>query len=233
MKKYSAFGILAASALCLTVSACTSTGSPAAGGTGSTTAPATAAATSGGSGGSGDGSGGTGGSGTSGSTGGSGGSSGGATATAAAGPAPCTGSQITVGAGQGDGAAGHLAVVLSFTNYTDHACTLHGYPGVAGLDSNDNQVAQARRTLRGMMGGAAPSATAPATVLVAAHSAVSARVEATDVPAGGATSCPTYAGLLVTPPGTRASTRIVSVQLPGCSGLEVHPVVPGNTGNQQ
>ncbi|MEZ0068167.1 hypothetical protein ABIA32_004191 [Streptacidiphilus sp. MAP12-20] len=227
MTRHTAFGLLAASALCLALSSCTSSGGSGTSGTPSgpgtpaaSTTSGTAATPSG--------------SGTSGSTG-STGSSGGATptVTTAAGPPPCTGSQITVGVGQSEGAAGHLVVVLSFTNYTDHACTLYGYPGVAGLDSSDNQIAQARRTLRGMMGGAAPGATEPATVVVAAHSAVSARVEATDVPQGGATSCPTYAGLLVTPPGTRASTRIVSVQLPGCSGLEVHPIVPGTTGNVQ
>ena len=152
---------------------------------------------------------------------------------APAGPAACTGHQITVGHGRGDGAAGHLAVVLTFTNWTGTPCTLHGYPGVAGLDAADRQVVQARRTLRGMMGGAAPGATHAPTILVPAHGVVSARVEAGDVPQGGATACPTYAGLLVTPPGTRTSTRLVAdVQLPGCAGLEVHPVVPGTTGDQ-
>ncbi|MFD0327653.1 DUF4232 domain-containing protein [Streptacidiphilus monticola] len=190
-------------AACLALSACSgSSGSPIATGTapaatpsvgvGSSAAPSDSAPADGGSGGS------TGATSATGATGGSGGATG--ATTAAAGPAACTGSQITVGHGGGEGAAGHLAVVLTFTNWTDHPCTLHGYPGVAGLDSADRQVVQARRTLRGMMGGAAPGATHAPTVLVPAHGVVSARVEASDVPQGGATACPTYAGLLVTPP---------------------------------
>jgi hypothetical protein len=223
MKRYSAAGILAASALCLTLTACN-------GSDGSASAPSTgaSAAASGSTGAS------------SGATGSTDPSSGGSTAggstgsgsPAAVGPASCTGSQITVGVGPNEGAAGHIAVALMFTNYTGTPCTLYGYPGVAALDSGDHQIAQAKRTLRGMMGGAAPGATAPATVVVPAHGHVSARLEWSDVPQGGLTQCPTYAGILVTPPGTRTSTRIVSFQPIACT-LEIHPVVPGDNGNQQ
>jgi len=57
-------------------------------------------------------------------------------------------------------------------------------------------------------------------------------VEGTDNPAGSATSCPKLAGLLVTPPNTRSSTRLNGA--PGdCSGLAVHPVVPGTSGAER
>ncbi|MEY9878201.1 hypothetical protein ABH931_007728 [Streptacidiphilus sp. MAP12-33] len=241
MKRNSAYGLLAAAALCLTLSACTSAGSggsansPSPGGaTGSTsTAGSTGGATTGGgSTGSSTGGGSTGGS-TGSTTGGSTtGSSTTGGSTAAAGPAACTGSQITVGVGPNDGAAGHIAVGLLFTNVTGAPCTLYGYPGVAMLDSADHQVAQATRTLRGMMGGAAPGATSPASVVVPAHGHVSARLEWSDVPQGGLSQCPTYAGVLVTPPGTKTSTRIISFQPVACT-VQIHPVVPGDNGNQQ
>jgi hypothetical protein len=100
------------------------------------------------------------------------------------------------------------------------------------LDSSDHQVLQATRTLRGMMGGEAPGATSPATVVVPAHGHVAARLEWSDVPQGGLSQCPTYAGVLVTPPGTRTSTRIVSFQPIACT-VQIHPVVPGDNGDLQ
>lgn len=233
MKRYSASGLLAATALCLTLSACTGTG----GATGTTSSSGGSASSSSSTAGSTGATGSTGSTGTSGSTGStgsgaSGGSGGSGGSTVAAGPAPCTGSQITVGVGPNDGAAGHVAVAFLFTNYTDTPCTLYGYPGVAMLDSSDHQVLQATRTLRGMMGGEAPGTTSPATVVVPAHGHVAARLEWSDVPQGGVSQCPTYAGVLVTPPGTRTSTRIVSFQPIACT-VQIHPVVPGTNGDLQ
>jgi hypothetical protein len=248
MKSYSAFGILAATALCLTLSACGGgSGSPA--GAPSTAASSGASASSGGTGTGGTTAGSTSGGATGSTTGGTGsatgttggtaggsvtggGSTGGSSGSTGSGLAACTGSQVTVGVGAAEGAAGHQEVALSFTNVSGTPCTLHGYPGVAALDSGDHQVAQATRSLRGMMGGAVPGATAPATITVPAHGRVSARLEWSDVPQGGLSQCPTYAGVLVTPPGTTTSTRIVSVQPVACT-LQIHPVVPGSTGDQE
>ncbi|RAG84833.1 hypothetical protein DN069_14950 [Streptacidiphilus pinicola] len=239
MKRISVIGILAASALCLTVSACGGSGSPVAGAPASGSSTASAPAASGGSTGTtgSTGTGGTTGSTTGGSTGGSTtggtGGTGGSTGSTGggAGAAACTGSQITVGDGGGDAATGHETVVLYFTNVSGTACTLHGYPGVAGLDSAGHQAVQATRTLNGFTGGLAQGATTMPTVTVPAHGRASARLEWTDVPEGNATSCPTYHGVLVTPPGTRTSTRIASLEPNACT-FQIHPVVPGSTGNQ-
>ena len=84
------------------------------------------------------------------------------------------------------------------------------------------QIAQAVRTLNGYMGGAGQSA--PHVTLEPGVTA-SAVVEGTDVPVGSETSCPTYSSLLVTPPDATQSVRF-RISLPGCSGLQVHPVVP-------
>lgn len=120
---------------------------------------------------------------------------------------------------------GHSGAALVFTNTSGQACSLRGYPGVAGLNDAGKQVTQAERTLTGYLG----SGYHVRTVRVPAGGRASALVEATSVPSGDATSCPTYAALLVTPPNTTKSVR-VAVSLPGCGGLKVHPVVRGKTG---
>lgn len=115
--------------------------------------------------------------------------------------------------------------MLVFRNTSEHACTLYGYPGVAGLNKAGEQVAQAKRTTSGYLGGDYTVQT----VKVRPGKRASALVEATSVPSGDATSCPTYAALLVTPANTTKSVK-VDVSLPGCGGLEVHPTVKGASG---
>jgi hypothetical protein len=124
-----------------------------------------------------------------------------------------------------------------FTNQSQSACTLSGYPGVAGLDAQGNQAVQAVRTLAGYLGGLKPGDTTPPLVSLAPGQTASATVEGTDNPIGSATSCPYYPILLVTPPNLTDSVRVtvsdlgrVTSGLPGCSPIEVHPVVPGNSG---
>lgn len=55
-------------------------------------------------------------------------------------------------------------------------------------------------------------------------------MEGTNVPPGNATSCTEYKGLLVTPPDETHSVRL-DVTANGCDGLQIHPVVPGDTGD--
>ncbi|MFC1420506.1 DUF4232 domain-containing protein [Streptacidiphilus cavernicola] len=138
-----------------------------------------------------------------------------------AGAAACTGSQIAVSAGQSNGAAGHIGARVIFKNTSSAACTLYGFPGVAGLDAAGKQQVQAKRTTNGYLGSASAS-----TVLVAPGATASALVGGVDVPSGNLTSCPSYPALLVTPPGTKTSTK-VALQMPGCPTLVVYPVVAG------
>jgi hypothetical protein len=124
---------------------------------------------------------------------------------------------------------GHIGVVLVFKNTSAQTCKLMGYPGVAGLDAAGKQVMQATRTLNGYL-RVVPRGHAPPVVTLTTGQSASAFVEGTDVPTGNRTSCPTYPKLLVTPPNTTQSV-VISASMPGCSPVQVHPVVPGTTGS--
>jgi hypothetical protein len=117
-------------------------------------------------------------------------------------------------------------VPIVFENISNTSCSLYGYPGVAALDAAGDQVAQAQRIPDGYLGGVAG---AIPVVVVDPGQMASAMVEGSDNPVNGATTCVTYAALLATPPNTSTSTRL-DVSFPGCSGVEVHPVVPGTSG---
>jgi hypothetical protein len=52
-------------------------------------------------------------------------------------PVPCTHAQLRFHLGRGDGAAGHVFWPLVFTNVSDRACTLRGYPGVSSVAGDD------------------------------------------------------------------------------------------------
>jgi Protein of unknown function (DUF4232) len=143
---------------------------------------------------------------------------------------PCRDGQISVSDAGGGAGVGHEDQVILFTNSSQSPCTLSGYPGVAGLDAQDTQVVQAERTLSGYLGGLENGAATPPIVSLLPGKAASATVEGTDVPVGSATSCPSYPALLVTPPNLTLSVR-VTPGLPGCSPLQIHPVVPGSSGS--
>ena len=139
----------------------------------------------------------------------------------------CAFSQLGVTA-TGNSGMGHIGIVLVFKNTGPRTCRLMGYPGVAGLDAAGNQVVQAVRTLNGYIRVLPAGQGAPVVTLATGQSA--AFVEGTDVPTGTATSCPSYPKLLVTPPNTTQSVTI-AMGMPGCSPVQVHPVVPGTTGS--
>lgn len=139
----------------------------------------------------------------------------------------CSTAQIAVTATNppGGAAAGHDGVVLLFTNHSSSACTLTGYPGVGGLNSGGQQIAQATRTLDGYLAGCA--CRTPAVLTLRPGAVGSATVEAVDALNGG--PCTAFAGLLVTPPNTPRSTRIALA--PYSCQFDVHPVVAGATGS--
>jgi hypothetical protein len=130
-----------------------------------------------------------------------------------------------VAVGRSSVAAGHVGLALVFTNVSGSPCGLFGYPGVAGLDARGRQVVQGTRTTTGYLGG--PYAVAK--VVVPPGGTASALLEGTDVPTGAAGSCATYSALLVTPPAQTHSSALRNT-FPGCSGIQVHPVVSGADG---
>jgi Protein of unknown function (DUF4232) len=148
------------------------------------------------------------------------------TSSPAAGAVPaCANADLTVSVGASGAGLGHVGSTIVFTNGSDHQCTLYGYPGVAGMDSTGREVTHALQTLSGYMGGSSTKAT----VLLAPGGRASALVEGTDVPTGTATTCPVYPRLLVTAPNQTGS-HVLAASMPGCSLLQVHPVVAGATG---
>jgi hypothetical protein len=154
---------------------------------------------------------------------------------AAPGTPPCGLAQVLISDTGGGAGLGHEDQVLVFTNDSHSVCTLTGYPGVAGLNAYGEQIIQATRSLNGYLGGLLPGATTPPVVSLAPGQTASAIVEGTDNPIGPQ-PCPYYPSLLVTPPnltdGLRVEVSDLSTQgFPGCSGLDVHPVVAGSSGS--
>jgi Protein of unknown function (DUF4232) len=151
----------------------------------------------------------------------------------------CRNGQVTVSVGRSTAGLGHEGQVLLFTNRSSSPCSLSGYPGAAGLNAQGQQVVQASRTVNGYLGGLVDGVIAPPVVMLAPGAEGSAMVEGTDNPVGTETSCPTYPALLVTPPDLTMSTTVrvsdigspPTTGLPGCSRIQVHPVVPGTTGS--
>jgi hypothetical protein len=108
----------------------------------------------------------------------------------------------------------HADQVVTFTNTGTQPCDIQGYPGVAALDAAGTQVRQAARTA----GPVRPVALAPGAT---ASALVSANTAACPHPAG-------IAGLLVTAPDQRASTRLGPAGAFCPVSLSVGPVAPGD-----
>ena len=136
----------------------------------------------------------------------------------------CANGDLTMAVGRSRAAAGHVGVALIFRNVSRAACSLFGYPGVAGLDSQGRQAVQATRTTNGYLGGTYVTRT----VVVPPGASASALVEGTDVPSGSQ-SCVTYSALQVIAPGQTRS-QVLRVSVPGCPSIQVHPVVRGADG---
>lgn len=132
---------------------------------------------------------------------------------------PCLAVNLSVSAGMGSGAAGHIVTPLRFRNTGSVSCTLFGYPGAAGIDSTGAQAAQATRT----------PTPAPALVTLAPGATAVSQMTTTDIPSGNATSCPTWTGVLVTPPNTKESTHL-TLSLSGCPGFSVTAVTADASG---
>lgn len=138
----------------------------------------------------------------------------------------CTGTDIQVDESSGGGAAGHLSVVVDFTDVGGHACVLRGYPGASMLAQDGHSLLDAKRTLYGPAGGATGLSSPPRVVLQSGGVA-SAVIEWSDVP-DGSQSCLSPVDLGVTPPNTKQTTTFpMSGQAQVCSEFEVHPVVSG------
>jgi hypothetical protein len=145
-------------------------------------------------------------------------------------PPNCTTAQLHVSAGKVGAATGHSGFPLLFTNTSSRECQLSGYPGVAGLDGDGRQVTQAQREPSGFIGGLPSYSGGPLPAIgLSSGDTASALVEGDDVPPTDVAPCSPFTAVLVTPPNAVQSVRL-DVGVPGCSDLQIHPVVLGTTG---
>ena len=133
-------------------------------------------------------------------------------------------SSLTITAGQLGLGAGHSGFALNYRNSGPLPCTLSGYPTVTATESGTSRKITGTDSPSGYLGGT--DLKVP-TLLLRPGDAVSSLVEGTNNPVRNATSCHDLTNLSVTVNG-----RTTSVQptLTNCSGLEVHPYLPGTTG---
>ncbi|MGH3632051.1 MAG: DUF4232 domain-containing protein [Sciscionella sp.] len=139
----------------------------------------------------------------------------------------CLDTEIVVTANGPGFGLGHAGVAVLFTNTGSVPCSLHGYPGVAGLDAAGHETVQARRTPNGYIGGVMDGGE-PTAVL--AHGQTASALVEGGVPASNS-NCTEEHGLLVTPPGGTVPTRLTPSLGVHCADVQVHPVVPGTDGD--
>jgi hypothetical protein len=143
----------------------------------------------------------------------------------------CGNSDIAVASADSEGAAGHISLLLEFTNTSGHACVLRGYPGASLLGPKGKDLLDAQRTLTGPSGGAVGLSSAPR-VLLEPNAIASAVLEWSDVPTGsgadGGCQVQDAAALDVTPPNTTQSTAVdFAAGTEVCAEFQVHPVLLG------
>ncbi|MGH9018481.1 MAG: DUF4232 domain-containing protein [Acidimicrobiales bacterium] len=147
-------------------------------------------------------------------------------------PLACRTAQLGVTAGRGGVAAGHSGFPLLFRNTGGRACLLSGYPGIALLGSDGGAAIEAQPVPNGYIGGLRDYSGGPLPeIRLLPGETASALVEGDDAPPVGVAPCGPFAAIRVTPPHAGPSVRL-AVRVP-CSDVEVHPVVPGTTGQGQ
>lgn len=151
----------------------------------------------------------------------------GTSAAAPAAGAACRTGELKVSFGPGGAAAGTWAALLEFTNQGTAACTMTGWPGVAGVTASGAATPATQRS--GAMDGL--NSTSAPQVTVQPGQQVGIDISGNDVSASG--SCPPpYSSLRVSAPGDSESVTVpaylpaLSGNLPSCGSLAVSPVHP-------
>jgi hypothetical protein len=144
----------------------------------------------------------------------------------------CTARDLVVTADPSEHGLTHVGIPIELRNVGATACNIRGYPAVVAINDAGHVVARATQQPSNYFGGLPNGGTVPTLVVVEPGKQASALVTGFDFNATdpATSSCPAYAALLVTPPGTSATTRIAASRSGLCSGLEISPVVPGTTG---
>jgi hypothetical protein len=139
---------------------------------------------------------------------------------------PCGASAVAVTASQAQAATGHGMLTLLFKNVSTRACTLSGYPLLKALDAHGKVIANAKDSLNGFAGG---SRHGVATVTLKPGGSASASTEWMNFNAATSGSCTFSHAIGASAPKTGHVVQLArSVSI--CE-LQVHPVVPGTSGN--
>ena len=135
---------------------------------------------------------------------------------AATGTQRCDAPALVVASGPPNGAAGTVYYSVVFRNTGEQPCFLRGFPGVSAADASGAGKVDAVR-----------DTTKPATRVVldpgqSAHAVLAVRnVPPTSAP------CPSYPTLLVTPPDSRQTQRVVREVSPCAKEMRISVVQPG------
>jgi hypothetical protein len=142
-------------------------------------------------------------------------------------PATCQGKELGITLTQASPGLTHHGYVIEFKN-RGGACTISGYPGVDALNAKGHRVLSAKRTKSGYLGGVA-SGPFPKVHLAKGKTA-SAMMEWIDL----GSPCPQAQSLRITPPNAVKSVVLSpkSLKSETLCRVEVHPVVPGTTGQK-
>ena len=141
--------------------------------------------------------------------------------------AQCVNGDVQVSQDGGQGAAGHISIVLVFQNTSGHRCSLYGFPGASLVGPDGKDLLDATRDRAGL--------SAIPTVVLDAGGQASAVLEWSDVTNSsepGGCAVQKAANLMVTPPNFTQSTELtLGAGTEVCSGFAIHPVVKGVAGS--
>ena len=134
----------------------------------------------------------------------------------AAGPPHCKTSGLVIWSnnGAGGGTAGSVFYKIKFTNLSDHACTLRGFPRVAAVNLAGKRIGAPAQHEAGQK---------PTTVKLANGATASTSLRIVDAGNFSPSACHpvTAAGLRVTPPG-QSKSKLVPLPFGTCSRAAQH-----------
>jgi hypothetical protein len=149
-------------------------------------------------------------------------------AAGAGGALTCGLTDARVTTGPGESGAGHWSVVIVVTNGSYEPCALSGYPSVQLTDNDTGSSMAPVESPSGPWGPGSGTPAVPAGLVLRPGMAASALLGGTDMPSGGASSCPAFSYRVQLPGSARAT--LFSGPLTDCSGFDVGPFVLGFNG---
>jgi hypothetical protein len=135
----------------------------------------------------------------------------------------CTASELRGSVGDNEPGAGQENFPLIVTNFSDHTCTLYGYPGAAFVDASGKQLGPDPQRAT-----ASDGAASPAKITLAPGKSAWAGLSFGNPEVSGADKA-TPSGILITPPDEQRSLKVDWTQgaVPVSSAARLMPFQPG------